>query len=83
VSRDVLVAAIAPVIARGRAACPELLEALADPRVHVRYAANLALQRITGESNPGFTPHAPPDDPAASAARRSWAAVCTTPPRRR
>ena len=50
VTRDRLMRAIEPALENGAERTDELIEALASPHEHVRYAAYLALSRITGQT---------------------------------
>ncbi len=76
VSRDLLAQALAPIFERGRAACDELVDALADPDTHIRYGAHLALRRLGTPDGDTVRPLLAPDSPANEAGREVWRRYC-------
>jgi hypothetical protein len=76
VTRDVIVRAMEEFTTRQPRSCTQLATALNDPRVHIRYAALVGLQIITGNADPDFQPFQLPDLPANVEAIRRWQARC-------
>jgi len=76
VNRDIIVAALEEVIAAGTANCAQLVQALGDQRVHIRYGALMALQRITGIKEPDFYPFQEPDSPQNIEGIERWKERC-------
>ena len=79
VTRDVIVHAVEEFTTRVAADCLELTAALADPRVHLRYAAVVALQILTGAAEPDFQPFQSPDTEANREAIQRWQERCKAP----
>jgi hypothetical protein len=76
VNRDIIVAALENIIASGTANCAQLVQALSDQRVHIRYGALMALQRITGIKEPDFYPFQEPNSPHNLKAIERWKERC-------
>ena len=76
VTRDVMVHAVEEFTTRERTDCLELTAALGDPRVHLRYAAVVALQIVTGAADPDFQPFQSPDTEANRGAIQRWQERC-------
>ncbi len=76
VTRDVIASALEEVLASGAANCGLLVRALGDQRVHVRYGALFALQRITGIREADFYPFQAPDSPRHIEAIERWKGRC-------
>src|SRR6516164_168176 len=64
VTRDVIVYSVEEFSTRVHADCLGLTAALGDPRVHLRYAAVLALQILTGAAEPDFQAFQSPETEA-------------------
>lgn len=76
VTRDVIVAALEEVLTSVTIEGAQLVQALSDHRVHIRYGALMALQRITGIKEPDFYPFQAPDSTHNIKAVERWKERC-------
>lgn len=76
VTRDVIIAALEKVLASGTVNCTQLVRALSDRRLHIRYGALQALQRITGIKETDFYPFQAPDSSRNIEAIERWKERC-------